>query len=109
MFKFWPFPLLRYRSTSKSLSRLFLDFAEAPDLHLVGSDEYYTEVKCSLGLLRFWSANGAFACASNGVAKLQGRNFEWRQVMPSRYAVRAMQKALDRVLFAVPSTEKEAA
>jgi len=109
MLKFWPFPVLRNCDTAPSLSRLFLEFAEAPDLQISEKDYYNVTVVCSKGTLRFWDANRFYAWASSGSFAANGRTVHWRNEMPSRYAARAMYQALDRVRFAVPSTEKEGA
>lgn len=109
MFKFWPFPLLRNNGTSPGLSKLFMEFAAAPDLHICRQESHHIVVACSKGELRFWSANRYYAWASEGSLTAAGKTVAWQDEMPSRYAVRAMRKAIEPRRFALPSTEKEAA
>lgn len=106
MIKFWPFPILRNNRTSSSLSRLFLEFAAAADLEVVKTESHHTVVRCSRGELRFWSANAYYAWANVGELLVDGREISWQDEMPSRYAVRSMRKAIERVRFPVPSREE---
>lgn len=109
MFKFWPFPLLRNYGTSHDLSKLFMEFAEAPDLHICRQEPHHIVVACSKGELRFWSANRYYAWANEGSLTAAGKTIAWRDEMPSRYAMRAMRKAIELKRSALPSTDKDAA
>ena len=109
MLKFWPFPLLRNYRASPDLSQLFLDFAAAPDLTLVSAGPYRMTVSCARGELQFWSANAYYAWAKDGSWTAEGKTVSWSDEMPSRYAVRAMRKAVSRVRFALPSREGQPA
>lgn len=106
MFKFWPFPIIRNHSTSSSLSRLFMEFAAASDFEVVKTESHHTVVRCSRGELRFWTANAYYAWACTGELSVDGKHISWKEEMPSRYAVRAMRKAIERVRFPVPSREE---
>ncbi|UCV00276.1 hypothetical protein [Acidovorax radicis] len=63
-------------------------------------------VRCARGDLRFWSSNAYYAWASDGGLTAEGQTISWSNEMPSRYAVRAMRKAVGRVRFALPSRDE---
>lgn len=95
--KFWPFPLSRVYKTSEWLTSAFLEFASADDLVIESGDTYRIRVSCSLGSMRFWVANKFYGYANQGSLMLaDGVRVEWGDAMPSRYAVREMEKALAR-------------
>jgi hypothetical protein len=106
MFKFFPFPIVRNCSTSPDLSRLFLDFAQSPDLRVVKTEMHFITVRCSHGELRFWQSNRYYAWASEGTYTFGGHTTHWNDEMPSRYAVRAMSKAIGLVRFARTRRDK---
>ena len=99
--KFWPFPLYCSYSQNKRLTQCFLDFAACNDLSLVNYDHYNVVVKCLLGTLEFWITNKYYAWASNGMLTLADKSvapIKWKDVMPSRYAMMKMRKAIKPLL-----------
>lgn len=99
-FEFWPFPLIRNNSTSPLLTALFLKFVRSDHLKLVGQNTHWTLVSCEHGEMKFWSANAYYAYAHCGSVKSEDLRhvFEWASDMPSRYAVRQMAKAVERLI-----------
>lgn len=93
--KFWPFPVIRIRPTDDALSRLFIDFSQAPDLEILPLSPYRSKATCSIGSLEFWDSNRWYGWASDGAfTSPNGRRQEWKQFMPSRYAARKFAKVL---------------
>lgn len=93
--KFWPFPIVRNYEENACLTALFLMFAKSKNLKIIARDRHYIVVKTEHGTLKFWSANMFYAWASDGEYQaIDGRRQKWFSVMPSRYAVRVMRKAL---------------
>lgn len=93
--KLWPFPIFRIYKTNERLTEIFLKFVESETLELVMADQYYTVVKCEHGTLKVWTANRFYAYASKGIfTDISGEIYRWCDIMPSRYAVRKMHKAI---------------
>lgn len=102
--KFWPFPIVRLHAENKDLTRLFLLFAEAQNLKVLSPDRYALTVSSEHGTLCFWGANEYHAWASSGWHETaDGTRIAWWGEMPSRYAVRAMAKAIN---FSTPKDKK---
>lgn len=94
--KFWPFPILRNYGERKRLTQLFTMFAESKNLRITKEDEYDICISCEYGDMKFWNKNQYYCWGFSGEFKdLEGRKFRWVGSLPSRYAVRAMRKALD--------------
>lgn len=94
--KFWPFPLIRNHRTNKDLSALFLLFAGSNNLEVVQTEYGETTVTCEHGDLCFWSNNAYYAWGQRGWYESVGeKRVEWEGELPSRYAVRAMAKAIN--------------
>lgn len=99
----WPFPFLRGYKANDDLTRLFLLFANAPDVHVEFAKEpfvfqpYYATATCSVGVLRFWIKNRGYAETSSGSYKsAAGYEKTWDDEMPSRWAVKKMMKLVDK-------------
>jgi len=98
--KVWPFPLLRNYSTSEALSSLFFDFAESGPVLSDSSNEYWIVVTSPLGTLKFWGSNKYYAWANCGdFVSVDGIRSSWYGEMPSRAAVRAMARGIDKRRF----------
>ena len=95
----WPFPLLRNYPTSESLSSIFLEVANSK-LEVLDTIRGRTTIRCPLGKITFWSDNPYYAWASEGsIVYPSGKVVRWRNIMPSRWAVRQMVRAIDKARF----------
>lgn len=112
--KFWPFPLWRLHKTSEAISDLFLAFAASRSLEIQQHSPTLSGVHVrvsadGLGELLIWVAKDPREWASHGAwIKPDSSVMEWVDHMPSRYAIRQMQRAFARVADAKEAREAAA-
>ena len=93
--RYWPFPLLRNYKTHPEVDAVVRLVLSCPDVEVTECEwphNHYSVASCSVGELRFWSGNGDYAYASDGIftpADGSDRTI-WKDVMPSRWAVRRL-------------------
>lgn len=99
--KYWPFPLLRNYKTHPQVDAVVRLVLSCPDVEVTECEwphSHYSVASCSVGELRFWSRNGDYAYASDGTfTPADGSDrMVWKDVMPSRWAVRRLMQLAER-------------
>lgn len=92
----YPFPIIRIHPTDRGLTALALRFAAAKDLEVVETTAYRVTVIAGGEKLNLWDSGRFYAWGGRGVyTNSEGRSVPWEGMMPSRWAVRKLSRAID--------------